>query len=113
LGKCVFLGDVVLPLVAFVLSIVYHDPRMKEGFFMPDLTKEIAAYNEMQQELEAKYTGKWVLIHNQKLVSAFDSFEKAAEEAVRLFGAGPYLIRQVGAPPIVLPASVLYRMVRG
>jgi hypothetical protein len=29
---------------------------------------------------------------------------------VQKFGSGPYLIRQVGASPIVLPASVMYNI---
>lgn len=75
---------------------------------MSDLTKDIEAYQKMLADLESKYTGKWVLIFDQKLIAVFDSFEKAAEDAVRLFGKGPYLIRQVGAHPVVLPASVMY-----
>jgi len=75
---------------------------------MTDLSKEIKAYEKMREDLESKHTGKWVLIQDEKLVGVFESFESAAEEAVRLFGKGPYLIRQVGAPPIVLPASVMY-----
>jgi len=77
-----------------------------------DLTKEIETYERMKVELEANHTGKWVLIHDQKLIAVYDSFERAAEEAVRQFGAGPYLIRQIGAPRIVLPASVVYRLER-
>ena len=79
---------------------------------MNNLTEEIQAYKKMRGELEAKHTGKWVLIQDQKLVAVYDSFEEAAEEAVRLFGAGPYLIRQVGAPAIILPASVMCRVGR-
>ena len=75
---------------------------------MADLNKDIEAYQEMRKEFEAKHNGKWVLIHDQKLVSFHDSFESAAEEAVKLFKSGPYLIRQIGAPPIVLPTSVMY-----
>ena len=69
---------------------------------------EIAAYDEMREELEAKHTGKWVLFHGRQLISLYDTFEAVAEDAVRRFGRGPYLIRQVGAPPVVLPASVMY-----
>jgi hypothetical protein len=29
------------------------------------------------------------------------------------FGAGPYLIRQIGAPPVTLPASVMYHPAHG
>ena len=73
------------------------------------LEAEISAYEEMEKELEAKHTGKWVVFHDRKLISLYDSFEAAAEDAVRRFGRGPYLIRSVGAPPVVMPASVMYR----
>ena len=85
---------------------------MQQSETMTDLTKEIEAYKKMQPELEAKHTGKWVLIHDEKLIDIYESFEIAAESAVHLFGSGPYLIRQVGAPPMVLPASVMYVMAR-
>lgn len=79
---------------------------------MAELDQEIEAYNGMSAELEAHHMGKWVLVHDLHLVNIYDSFEAAAEEAVRLFGRGPYLIRQVGAPPVTLPASVMYNLVR-
>lgn len=63
----------------------------------------------MQQELEEKHMGKWVLVHEGKLISIYDSFDKAATDAVAKFGRGPYLIRQVGAPAVSLPASVMFR----
>ena len=72
---------------------------------------EIAAYADMKQALEEKYMGKWVLLHEGKLISAYESFDDAATDAVAKFGRGPYLIRQVGAPAITLPASVMFRPV--
>lgn len=66
---------------------------------MDNLNKDIEFFTKIQGELE---TGKWVLIHSQKLIGTFETFELAAEEAVKLFNTGPYLIRQVGAPPIVV-----------
>jgi hypothetical protein len=75
---------------------------------MADVETEIGAYDKLKAELESKHMGKWVLIHDQELVQVYDSFEAAAQDAVRRFGRGPYLIRQVGAPPITLPASVVY-----
>ncbi len=63
----------------------------------------------MRGILETDYFGKWVVFHGGKHVGTYESFEAAAEDAVRQFGRGPYLIRQVGAGPVVLPASVLYR----
>ncbi len=79
---------------------------------MSVIDQNIAAYDAVKSELEARYTGKWVLFYDCKLVDTFDSSEEAAEEAVKRFAAGPYLIRQIGAPPIVLPASVMFNLQR-
>ncbi len=76
---------------------------------MAALSKEIAAYRRMRNIVEADHLGEWVLVHDEQLVSSFDSFEAAAQVAIERFGRGPYLIRQVGAPPLTLPASLLYR----
>ena len=75
------------------------------------LSEEIAAYEKMRSTLEADHLGKWVVVHEGKLVDVFESFEEAADQAVCRFGRGPYLIRQVGAGPIQLSASTLYRPV--
>ena len=75
---------------------------------MADIDTEIAAYERMRPDLEVKHTGEWVLVHDGQLIKVFDDFEAAASDAVRSFGRGPYLIRQVGAPPVTLPASVMY-----
>jgi hypothetical protein len=80
---------------------------------MPEIDKDIAAYDTMRNYLEAHHMGKWVLLYDCKMVEIYDSFERAAEDAVRRFGSGPYLIRQIGAPPIALPASVMYRPSHG
>ncbi len=77
----------------------------------PTLSKEIAAYEGIRSGLETDHLGKWVIVHSQVLVGIYDTFEQAAEYAVEQFGRGPYLIRKVGAPPITLPASVLYNPV--
>jgi hypothetical protein len=75
---------------------------------MPALEKEIAAFESSQQQLERDHLGKWVVIHEQEVVGIFDNFDAAASDAVRKFGHGPYLIRQIGAPPMVMPASAMY-----
>lgn len=77
---------------------------------MAELDTELNAYEAMRERLEAEHTGKWVLVHDRDLVGLYDTFEAAAEDAVKRFGSGPYLIRQVGAHPVVLPASVMYRV---
>jgi len=76
---------------------------------MPVIQDEIAAFKKMQPELEAEHFGRWVLFHDLHLIDLFDSFDQALVEAGARFGRGPYLIRQIGAPPITLPASVMYR----
>ena len=76
---------------------------------MAKLKEEIAAYEKMCNGLEIDYFGKWVIIYSKELAGTYDSFELAAEDAVKRFGRGPYLIRKVGASPITLPASVLYQ----
>jgi hypothetical protein len=75
---------------------------------MAELDKEIAAFEKMQQDLEKDHLGKFVLVKHSNLVGVFDSLEQAADAAVRQFGRGPYLLRQVGAPPVILPASVMF-----
>ena len=60
------------------------------------LSHQISAYKEMKDVLETDYFGKWVVFHNGELAGSYESFEKAAEDAVDRFGRGPYLIRRVG-----------------
>lgn len=78
---------------------------------MNDIKEDIEFYESQKADLEFNHMGKWVLIFDKKVISIYDSFENAAEQAVKLFGRGPYLIRQIGAPPMILPASVMFRKV--
>lgn len=78
---------------------------------MTTITDEISAFQDMKSKLEAEHIGEWVLIQNRKLIDLYESFEIAADDAVRRFGSGPFLIRQVGAQPMPLPASVMYHRV--
>jgi hypothetical protein len=75
---------------------------------MAEIDRDIAAYEGMREELERHNLSKWAVVHEGQLTAVYESFEQAAEEAVQRFGRGPFLIRQIGAPPIVLPASVMY-----
>ncbi len=74
------------------------------------LSKEIAAYEKMKNQLETDHFGKWVIVYDEKLQGTYLTSEEAAYDAVKRFGRGPYLIRHVGGPPTTLPASVLYRV---
>jgi hypothetical protein len=80
---------------------------------MAALDNEIATFDTLRSNLETEHMGDWVLIHENNLIGTFASFDEAAQLAVARFGRGPYLIRQVGAAPVVLPASVMYHPVHG
>lgn len=75
---------------------------------MAELQYEIEAFQRMEDQLKVTNMHRWVLVHDGELVDSFDSFESAANDAVKRFGRGPFLIRQVGAAPTTLPVSVMY-----
>lgn len=75
---------------------------------MSPIQDEIEAYKAMQSRLEAEHKGEWILMRDCKVIGIYQTFEVAADEAVRLFGRGPYLIREIGAEPLRLPVSVMY-----
>jgi len=74
------------------------------------LEQDLAAFEAQRSELEARAMGKWVLFHNATFIGVFDTLEAAAEKAVAEFGAGPYLLRQIGSASVTLPASVMFRV---
>lgn len=80
---------------------------LNSRFMDTTINEEIAAYSAIRADLEANHMGEWVVVHNREVVDFFQAFEEAAKTAVERFGRGPYLIRQIGAPPIELPASVM------
>ena len=90
--------------------MAYGMLHLRMETLMPDLEKDIHAYETMQADLENRHMGGWVLIHNEGLIGVFPSFEEAAAIAVTRFGRGPYLIRQIGASPVIMPASVVYNL---
>jgi hypothetical protein len=72
---------------------------------MADLDVELETYRAQRSELESQFFGKWVVFHGTDRIGVFDAFEPAAIEAVKRFGRGPYLIREVGGPPVTLPTG--------
>ena len=75
---------------------------------MSVLKDDIAAFERMRATLEIEHDHEWVIFHGGAFVGAFKDFETAAEEALDRFDVGPYLIRQVGAPPIQLPGGMVF-----
>ncbi len=79
---------------------------------MTTLKREMAAYEKIRNDLELEHFGKWAVVHDEELVGVYDDFEVAADNAVRRYGRGPYLIRRIGGTrAITLPASIQYRPV--
>ena len=74
---------------------------------MGQLDGEVATYNRMREDLEANHHLEWVVIHGEELAGIFEDFQDAAKTAVKRFGRGPYLIRQVGRGRGTLPAAVV------
>ena len=71
------------------------------------LDRQIAAYEACRDAMERDHLGEWVVFHDEQCAGIYPTFEDAAEDAIARFGAGPYLIREVGASRVVrLPASV-------
>lgn len=76
---------------------------------MSVLERDISTFEKMRVQLEARHPRAWVLFHDGEFVGAFTDFEEAASIAVERFDAGPYLIRQVGAPSAVqLPGGMVF-----
>ena len=80
---------------------------------MTTLAGEIAAYEQRQGELESEHLHKWVVFREEELIGVYETLDDAADEAVRKFGRGPFLLRRVGEPPLGHPASLLHRPAAG
>ncbi len=70
-------------------------PQSGECAATAALKTELAAYDRMRAELEAKYTDEWAVVHGNELAGVYANFQDAARDARQRFGCGPYLIRQV------------------
>ena len=68
------------------------------------LIDQMMAYEEMRQELEANYFGRWVVIYDGRLVGDYGTFQDA-RAAAKERGLIPlnYLVKRVGVePPIIV-----------
>ena len=72
---------------------------------MATLEENVAAYEEMRNELETNHMHHWVVIYDKELVGTFTDFQEAAHSAVTQFGPGPYHIKKVGEPPLQITTS--------
>lgn len=46
-------------------------------------------------ELAEKFSEKYLLIKGEKAYQGFETYDEAVIEGVRLFGAGPFLVRSI------------------
>lgn len=59
------------------------------------LEKEFKYYKEHQEELVAKYNGKFVVIRDEKVVGVYDSEIDALVESQKFMPLGTFLIQHV------------------
>ena len=62
------------------------------------LTREKKFLKENQKELADQFPGKYLLIKGEKVVGGFETYEQGISEGVKIFGAGPFLVRSVLKP---------------
>ena len=79
---------------------------------MATLEENVAAYEEMREELETKHMHQWVVIYDNELIGTFTDFQEAADTAVKRFGPGPYHIKKVGEPPLQIAPSLKFVLTR-
>lgn len=52
-----------------------------------DLKSEFEYVDKNKEILLKSYRNKYILVHQNNVVSSFDTYEAAAQEGIRLFGA--------------------------
>ena len=75
------------------------------------MSQNIAAYEKVRGALETDHWGEFAVFYDGEMKGAFQEFPEAMAFAAEQWGRGPYLIRQVGRPPLVMPASVQFRRI--
>ena len=73
-----------------------------------ELSVEMALYEKRRAEFERDHKMEWVVIHGDQVVGIFADFQDAARTAVEKYSRGPYLIEEIGSPPLPMPASLLH-----
>lgn len=68
---------------------------------MSVLSADIASFERMRPKLEAEHRMEWVVFHDGHFIDLYPDFDSAACDAIERFDTGPFLIRQIGAPPQV------------
>jgi len=59
------------------------------------LERELEAFARMKTQLLSSHDGKFVLVHDEQLIGAYDSAENAYSAGVQSFGQEPFLVKKV------------------
>ena len=59
------------------------------------LEKELETYKSHLPELRAAHEGKFVLIHGDKVVDTFSTYEDAIKSGYQQFKAEPFLVKRI------------------
>lgn len=75
----------------------------------PILVEETEFLDQNQDKFVREYPNRYLLIKRRELVGSFDTQTEAVDEGIRLFCAGPFLVRKAGenAPVLSNPALAL------
>ena len=70
------------------------------------LAKEKAYLKENQASLAEKYPGKFLLIKEETVHGAFETYEQGVFAGTEMLGAGPFLVRSVLQPDDLKAPSI-------
>ena len=73
-------------------------PVVKPGDPPFHFDREEAAYKKEEERLVRDHLGKIALIHNDDVIGAFDTFDKALQEGCRRFGFVRMLFKEIRDP---------------
>jgi hypothetical protein len=73
------------------------------------LDVERAYFERTRAELEAHFSGRFVVIKDEEVIGAFNTIQEALSEGTRRLGLNSFLVRQVGVPikGVSIPALAL------
>ena len=77
--------------------------RMDATRFEHPLLEQVSTYEDMREELEQRYPGRWVIIFGSGLVGDYGSFQEADEAATELgLNKLECLFKPVGVETVII-----------
>ncbi|HEY8020140.1 MAG TPA: hypothetical protein VIH93_03510 [Thermoanaerobaculia bacterium] len=59
------------------------------------LERELETFESKLPELKAEHEGKFALVHQERVVDVFTSYEDAVKAGYAQFGLDPFLVKQI------------------